>query len=73
MMKSGAYFRRLDPAQLPNLKNLDPRILQRLAAHDPGNAHAVVYAWGITGIAYDVAKVRVLLPQAPLDSWVDVV
>src|SRR3569832_1924087 len=68
MMKAGV-FRTLDPAQLPNLHNLDPRIMQRLAAHDPGNAHAVVYAWGITGIAYDEAKVHARLAGAPVDSW----
>src|SRR5438270_5215311 len=68
MMKAGV-FRSLDPAQLPNRRNLDPSILQRLAAHDPGNAHAVVYAWGITGIAYDEAKVQGRLAQAPVDSW----
>src|SRR5262245_36533802 len=42
MTKAGV-FRTLDPAQLPNLHNLDPAIMQRLAEHDPGNAHAVVY------------------------------
>jgi putrescine transport system substrate-binding protein len=68
MMKAGV-FRTLDPVRLPNLANLDPRILQRLAAHDPGNAHAVVYAWGITGIAYDEAKVHARLADAPVDSW----
>jgi putrescine transport system substrate-binding protein len=75
---SGAYletliaagvFRPLDKSLLPHLKNLDSNIMQRLATHDPGNAHAVVYAWGITGIAYDEAKVRARLPQGPVDSW----
>lgn len=68
-MISAGVFRPLDRAQLPNLKNMDPAIMQRLAVHDPGNAHAVVYTWGITGIAYDEAKVRARLPQAPVDSW----
>ncbi len=75
---SGAYlesltragvFRRLDRAQLPNLKNLDPGIMGRLAAQDPDNRHAVVYTWGITGIAYDDSKIRQRLPQAPPESW----
>jgi putrescine transport system substrate-binding protein len=75
---SGAYlesligagvFRTLDRSQLPNLKNLDPAIMRRLAEHDPGNEHAVVYAWGITGMAYDEAKIHARLPRAPLDSW----
>ncbi len=75
---SGAYlesligagvFRPLDRSLLPNLKNLDPLIMGRLATHDPGNQHAVVYAWGITGLAYDEAKIHARLPQAPVDSW----
>jgi putrescine transport system substrate-binding protein len=78
VIPSGAYlesmitagvFRELDRQQLPNLKNLDPAIMQRLAAHDPGNAHAVDYTWGITGIAYDEAKIRAGLPEAPVESW----
>jgi putrescine transport system substrate-binding protein len=68
MVKAGV-FRPLDAAELPNLANLDATIMQRLAAHDAGNAHAVVYTWGITGIAYDEAKVRARLAEAPVDSW----
>jgi len=75
---SGAYleslvaagvFRPLDKTRLPNLRNLDPRIMARLAAHDPGNVHAIDYTWGITGIAYNVAAIHDRLPQAPVDSW----
>src|SRR3569833_888450 len=36
---AAGVFRRRDRAGLPNLKNLDPAIMQRLAAHDPDNAH----------------------------------
>jgi putrescine transport system substrate-binding protein len=68
-MIAAGVFRTLDKSQLPNLKNMDPVIMQRLAAHDPENAHAVIYTWGITGIAYDAAKVHARLPQAPVDSW----
>jgi putrescine transport system substrate-binding protein len=68
-MVAAGVFRPLDKSLLPNLRNLDPLIMQRLAAYDPGNAHAVDYTWGITGIAYDEAKVRARLPQAPVDSW----
>jgi putrescine transport system substrate-binding protein len=68
-MIAAGVFRPLDKSRLPNLKNLDPTIMQRLAAHDPGNAHAIDYTWGITGIAYDEAKIRARMPQAPVDSW----
>lgn len=59
----------LDKSGLPNLANMDPVLMGELARHDPGNAHAVVYAWGITGFAYDETQIRARLPQAPLDSW----
>src|SRR3984885_4497148 len=68
-MMAAGVFRPLDKSKLPNLKNMDLGLMQRLAAHDPGNAHAVVYTWGITGIAYDEAKVRARFAQAPVDSW----
>ncbi len=75
---SGAYletliaagvFGRLDRARLPGLRNLDPALMQRLAEHDPGNAHAVIYTWGITGLAYDAGRIARRLPDAPVDSW----
>ena len=68
MMKAGV-FRALDRKLLPNLRNLDPEVMKRLAVHDPGNVHAVDYTWGITGIAYDEAKVRARSGDAPVDSW----
>lgn len=68
-MIAAGVFRPLDKALLPNIRNLDPVLMQRLAAHDAGNAHAIDYTWGITGIAYDEAKVRARMPDAPVDSW----
>ncbi len=68
-MVAAGVFRPLDKTLLPGLKNLDPAIAQRLAAHDPGNAYAIDYTWGITGMAYDEAKIRARLPRAPVDSW----
>lgn len=69
MLQQAGAIAALDRAQLPNLANMDPLIMGELARHDPGNAHAVVYAWGITGFAYDEAQIRARLPQAPVDSW----
>ena len=67
-IKAGV-FRKLDKSQLPNLGNLDPEIAQRSAAHDPDNEHSVVYMWGTTGIGYDAAKIKAIMPDAPVDSW----
>ena len=48
-IKAGA-FQKLDLAQLPNYSNLDPALLKRLQANDPGNQYAVPYLWGTNGI-----------------------
>jgi putrescine transport system substrate-binding protein len=62
-------FQKLDKSRLPNLKNMDPELMQRIALHDPGNDHAVNYLWGTSGIGYNEAMVKAALPDAPLDSW----
>ena len=62
-------FARLDKRRFENYGNLDAEILARVAAHDPGNLHAVPWLWGTTGIGYDVGQVAETLPGAPVDSW----
>jgi putrescine transport system substrate-binding protein len=66
-IKAGVYIP-LDKSKLPNLKNLDPRILAIQAEHDPGNAHAVPYMHAITGFAYNVDMIKARMPNAPVDS-----
>jgi putrescine transport system substrate-binding protein len=65
---SGAYLT-LDKKKLPNLVNLDPQLMSRVAENDPGNAHGVIYAWGTYGIGYNVKMLAQALPNEPLDSW----
>jgi len=45
----------LDLANVPNIKNLDPRF--RNPPYDPGNQHSVPWQWGTTGIGFDKTKV----------------
>ncbi|MCB9992228.1 MAG: extracellular solute-binding protein [Hyphomicrobiaceae bacterium] len=59
---------KLDPAKLPNLKNLDPAIVAASEAFDPGNQYSVPYSWGTTGIAYNAEMVAERAPDAPTDS-----
>ena len=69
LIRAGA-LRPLDRALLKNLGNVWPEIAGRLAAFDPGNAHAVDYMWGTTGIGYNLGLVRERLgANAPLNSW----
>jgi putrescine transport system substrate-binding protein len=68
-IKAG-IFQKLDKAKLPNLTHLWPEISKALAAYDPGNAHAVNYMWGTTGIGYNVAAAeRVLGGDGRVGSW----
>jgi putrescine transport system substrate-binding protein len=67
-IKAGVYMT-LDKSKLPNLKNMDPQLMAKVAMHDPGNAHGVIYAWGTNGIGYNEKMVKALMPDAPLDSW----
>lgn len=66
---TAGVFQPLDKSKLPNLKNLDPNIMDRVSQYDPGNKYGLPYLWGTTGIAYNVAQVRARMPNAPVDSW----
>jgi putrescine transport system substrate-binding protein len=62
-------FQKLDKSKLPNMTNLWPEVMDRLAKYDAGNEHAVNYMWGTTGIGYNIDKIKARMPDAPLDSW----
>ena len=67
-IKAGV-FQKLDRSKLSNWSNLDPQLLKRLEANDPGNQYSVPYLWGTNGIGYNVAKVREVLGIEQVDSW----
>jgi putrescine transport system substrate-binding protein len=67
-IKAGAFLT-LDKSKLPNLTNMDAQLMSKVAQHDPGNAHGIIYMWGTNGIGYNEKMVRSLMPDAPLDSW----
>ncbi len=67
-VRAGVY-RKLDKSKLPNLSNMDPLIMERLAVNDPGNEHAISYMWGTTGIGYNPKLVEKALGTGTIDSW----
>jgi putrescine transport system substrate-binding protein len=67
-IRAGVYLP-LDKSKLPNLKNMDPQLMSKVAQHDPDNAHGVIYTWGTNGIGYNEKMIKELMPDAPLDSW----
>ena len=63
-------FQELDMSKLPNHKNLDSAMMEKLSSLDPNNAHSVPYLWGTTGIGINVGKVKERLGEdMPVDSW----
>ena len=55
----------LDHTKLPNLKDVDPAILDK--PYDKGNIHSVPYMWGSTGIGINSEVVD----PASVSSWSD--
>ncbi len=67
---AAGVYQPLDKSKLPNLKNMDPGLMEKAQAYDPGNDHSVIYMWGTVGIGYNVAAVKERLGEdAPVDSW----
>ncbi|MFJ3468250.1 polyamine ABC transporter substrate-binding protein [Pseudomonas sp. NPDC090201] len=68
-IRAGAY-QPLQRSLLSNWNHLDPRLMKRLEAADPGNRYAVPYMWGTVGIGYNAEKVKAVLGKdVVLDSW----
>ncbi len=55
-------------AGLKGYVNLDPDLLEKLAAVDPGNRYGVPYTWGTLGLGMNVEAVKQRLPDVPLNS-----
>ncbi|MEM7215966.1 MAG: extracellular solute-binding protein [Pseudomonadota bacterium] len=59
----------LDKSKLDNLKHMDPKIMEQLAADwDPGNNHFIPYMWGTHGVTYNKELVLETYPDAPIGS-----
>jgi putrescine transport system substrate-binding protein len=68
-IQAGVY-QKLDKSKIPNLANLDPVLMRKLADSDPGNQYGVPWAWGTTGLGYNVQAIKKRLgDNAPVDSW----
>jgi spermidine/putrescine-binding protein len=63
-------YQELDWSRIPNRVNLDPVLMKKLSAQDPGNRYGVPYVWGTDGIVVNVARAAEALGKdARLDSW----
>lgn len=56
LMRHEKLLSRLDLSKIPNLKNLDAKMLSQ--PYDPANHYSVPYMWGATGLAYNRKYVK---------------
>lgn len=67
----GGLFQKLDKTKLPNMKNLDPGIMKKLADLDPGNEHLIDWMWSYNTVGINVNKVKAALGDTPMpdNAW----
>lgn len=67
----GGLLMKLDKARIPNLGNLDPAIMSKLASVDAGNDYLVPWAWSYTTVGINKAKVEKALGSTPMpeNAW----
>jgi putrescine transport system substrate-binding protein len=61
-------YQKVDREQLPNLKNLDPQIMQQLDVYESVRGYNTPFHWGTTGFTWNVDLVRERLPDQPMDT-----
>ena len=62
-------FLALNYQLLPDVKELNQEIMNKLSDIDPHHRYGLPYLCGTTGIGYDVDQIKTILPDTPLDSW----
>lgn len=69
--KESGHFQPLDKSLLPNLANLDPKMMQRLSKVDPGNRYFLPWGSGYTTIAVNKTLLRAALgsDELPANAW----
>ncbi|MBM4403903.1 MAG: spermidine/putrescine ABC transporter substrate-binding protein [Candidatus Cloacimonetes bacterium] len=67
IMKEKGLLEPLDRSKLSNYANINPLVLKKAGAFDPGNEYGVPYFWGLTGLIYNKTHVpeSLIAPQ----SW----
>jgi putrescine transport system substrate-binding protein len=68
-IEAGVY-QELNWSKIPNRINLDPVLMKKVAAQDPGNRFGVPYVWGTDGMVVNATLAYEALGRdARLDSW----
>ncbi|MDR3285268.1 MAG: extracellular solute-binding protein [Holosporales bacterium] len=62
-------YQKIDKSLLPNLKEIEPFLVEKMKKIDENFDFLLPYYWGTTGIAFDEEKLDELLPEHPKDSY----
>jgi len=67
----GDLLRKLEKTKLSNEVNLDPSIMVKLSAIDPGHQYLVPWAWSFTTVGINKGKVAAALGSTPMpaNAW----
>ena len=67
----GGLLAKLDKTKISRYGNLDPAIMKKLDAIDPGNAYLIPWAWSFTTVGINKAKVAKALGNTPMpdNAW----
>ena len=67
----GGLLMKLDKTKISNYGNLDPAIMSKLGAVDPGNAYLIPWAWSFTTVGINKGKVAKALGAMPMpvNAW----
>lgn len=68
-LSAAGALQQLRPGLLPGLDAIEPALLARLAAIDPGHRYARPYLWGTLGVAFDADALDRRLETTERDSW----
>lgn len=62
-------YQPLNKSALTNLVNLDPSVLKHMKEIDDFMVYSIPFYWGTLGFAYDVDKIKSVLPNVDVDSY----
>ena len=67
----GGLLAKLDKSKISRYGNLDPAIMAKLDAIDPGNAYLIPWAWSFTTVGINKARVAKALGDTPIpdNAW----
>ncbi len=64
---------KLNKDNIPNLRHLEPEMMEMLSTMDPGNNYSIPYLWGTTGIGYNQDKAKEIMGETFMMDSFDVI